>query len=82
MRVDVSSHIKCRGEGNGLDVITQDCCCRQEFGGGGGVGCYREQARLPVRQKRWLLPHITAQSVSQQIISAVQHNTRRRAQPL
>lgn len=36
MRVDVSSHIKCRREGNGLDVITQDCCYRQEFGGGEG----------------------------------------------
>lgn len=33
MLVDVSSDSKCRGEGNGLDVITQDCCCRQEWGG-------------------------------------------------
>lgn len=72
--VDVSSDSKCRGEGKGLDVITQDCCCRQEWGG--------EQARLPVRQKWWLRPHITVQSISKQIISAVQHNRGRQAQPL
>lgn len=28
---DVSSDIKCRGEGNGLGVITQSCWCRQEW---------------------------------------------------
>lgn len=48
--VDVSSDIKRRGEGSGLDVITQGSCCRQEGWGGVRGGCYREQAKPAVRQ--------------------------------
>lgn len=40
-QADVSSDIKCKGDASALDVITQGCCCRQEWRGGGG--CYREQ---------------------------------------
>lgn len=32
MQVDVSGDIKRREMGNGLDVITQASCCRQEEG--------------------------------------------------
>lgn len=77
MLVDVSSDIKRRGEGSGLDVITQGSCCRQKgwrggVGCGGGVGgCYEEQAKPAVRQNNDF--RLSLQCMAMKIISAVQH---------
>lgn len=72
MRGDVSSDIKCRGEGNGLDVITQSCWCRQEWRVGvvEEVVTVNKQGSLSDRNKDFR-PGITVQSVSKQITSAV-----------
>ncbi len=72
--VDVSSDIKRRGEGNGLDVITQGCCCRQEWRGVGG-GLLRRTSKAACQTKQWLPPCIAVQSIAKQIISSVQHRT-------
>lgn len=69
---DVSSDIKCRGEGNGLDVITQSCWCRQEWRVGvvEEVVTVNKQGSLSDRNKDFR-PGVTVQSVSKQIASAV-----------
>ncbi len=80
--VDVSSDIKRRGEGNGLDVITQGCCCRQEWGGSRvEVVTENKQGRLSDK-RQWLPPRIAVQSMAKQIASVVQHNRGKQAQLL
>lgn len=74
--VDVSSDIKRMGEGKCMYVITQGSCCRQE-----GWGWWRllrrtrRTRRAACQTKQWLPPYIALQSMTKQIISAVQHST-------